>query len=373
MNSTDFNVTIIGGGIIGLAIARFLSKKMSGIVLLEKNESVGQEISSRSSEVIHAGLYYANPSLKLRHCLRGKRLLYKYCRTNKIPFKKTGKLIVANSDSRKQLKELYKNAKNNNVSKISLLKKQQILDLEPELDADEAIFSGTSGIIDSHSLMYSLAQEFENNGGLIMEKTKFLNASINRNNFFVNIENSDQTEFKFRTNHIINACGLDTSITSQNIKGMGQNIIPKTIPYKGNYFYYAGKNPFKHLIYPLPDKYGLGIHVTLDMNNKLKFGPDVDLEDSSYNVNIGKTEIFIKKIRSYWPNLDKEKIVPDYVGLRPKILINNKIFNDFYIDKYIKNNSRLVNCYGVESPGLTSSLSIAKEISDGICNGHNSK
>ena len=369
MKKCDFNVAIIGGGVIGLAIAYNLSKYLKDIVLLESNEQLGQEISSRNSEVIHSGIYYKNPSLKLFHCLRGNQLLYAYCQLHNIPFKKTGKLIVAGKNSLNQLEDLFKNAKNNKVNELDYLDRAQVSKLEPELNVHAAIYSGTTGIIDSHEFIQSLANNFQNNGGIIMTKTEFIKADFNYDQVKVVIGNPDNTEYNFSTSSLINASGLSSTENLKRINGHDEKQIPETTPFKGNYFYYSSRNPFSHLIYPIPDKHGLGIHVTIDMDNKLKFGPDVDLSDTHLEVNEHKKDIFFKKIREYWPNVEYEKLKPDYVGLRPKIFFDGEMYHDYYIHDQIKDSARLISLFGIESPGLTSSLSIAKEISSRMNNG----
>ena len=238
--------------------------------------------------------------------------------------------------------------------------------MEPELDVDEAIFSGTSGIIDSHAFMHSLADDFEKNQGIIMQKTSFSAAKIGNEKINMEIINSDKSSFTFTTKTLINASGLSSSENSKKITGKNLPDIPKTIPDKGNYVHYPGKNPFSHLIYPLPDQDGLGIHATIDMSGKLKFGPDVDLGDTSLKVNPKRKEFFLEQIRKYWPKISEEKLVPDYVGLRPKIFIKNKIHTDFFIQDHTVNESRLICLHGIESPGLTSSLSLAQDISSRI-------
>ena len=365
MAKSDFNTTIIGGGIIGLSIAYSLSKKIENILLLEENDRLGQEISARNSEVIHAGIYYKKKSLKTFHCLRGNRLLYNYCKERGIPFRRIGKLIIAKKNSSLRLKNLFKNAKENGVNELSYLNKREISALEPEIEADEAIFSGTSGIIDSHRFMHALADDFELNQGIIMQKTSFSAAKIENEKINVEIRNADQSTFTFTTKTLINASGMSSSDNSKKIIGKSLPDIPKTIPYKGNYFYYAGKNPFSHLVYPLPDQdgLGLGIHATTDLGGKLKFGPDVDLEDTSLEVNPKRKEFFLEQIRNYWPKVNEEMLVPDYVGLRPKIFIENKIYSDFLIQEDAVNGARLISLYGIESPGLTSCLSLAQDIS----------
>ena len=219
MAKYDFNTTIIGGGVIGLSIAYSLSKKIENILLLEENDRLGQEISARNSEVIHAGIYYKKKSLKTFHCLRGNRLLYNYCKERGIPFRRVGKLIVAKKDSSLKLKELFRNAKENGVNELRYLSKREILALEPELDVDEAIFSGTSGIIDSHGFIHSLADDFEINQGIIMQKTSFSAAKIGNEKINMEIINSDKSSFTFTTKTLINASGLSSSENSKKITG----------------------------------------------------------------------------------------------------------------------------------------------------------
>ena len=335
-------------------------------MLLEENDRLGQEISARNSEVIHSGIYYKKQSLKSFHCLRGNRLLYHYCKLRGIPFKKIGKLIVAKKGSSLKLKNLFRNAKKNGVNELRYLSKREILALEPELEVDGAIFSGTSGIIDTHGFIHSLAEDFEKNHGIIMRKTSFSTAEIENERINVEIITSDKSTFTFTTKTLINASGLNSSKNSSRLIGKGLPEIPETVPYKGNYFHYSGKNPFSHLIYPLPDRHGLGIHATIDLSGKLKFGPDVDLENASLKVNPKRKVFFVEEISKFWPKISEEKLVPDYVGLRPKILIENKIYTDFFIQDHVMHRTRLICLYGIESPGMTSSLSLAQEISSKI-------
>ena len=202
-----------------------------------------------------------------------------------------------------------------------------------------------------------------------MTKTEFINADFNYDQIKVVIGNPDNTEYDFSTSNLINASGLSSTENLKRINGHDTKQMPETTPFKGNYFYYSSRNPFSHLIYPIPDKHGLGIHVTIDMDNKLKFGPDVDLSDTNLEVNEHRKDLFFKNIREYWPNVEYEKLKPDYVGLRPKIFFNGEIYNDFFIEDQIKDSARLISLFGIDSPGLTSSLSIAKEISSRMSNG----
>jgi len=359
----DFDNVVIGAGVVGLAVARELSKRGSTL-LIEKNKTFGEEVSSRNSEVIHSGIYYKENSKKAFHCQRGKELLYGYCKKNNIPHKKIGKLIVSEESSSKKLHDLLEQGKKNGLHDLVFLDREELLDLEPELTASKAILSPSTGIIDSHSFMQSLLTDFENEKTHTLFKTTVLGIDCKDAEYEIEIKNPDDSKFMFTAKNVVSAAGLHTSSLFDRTKGKGAIKRYSVKGVKGNYYSYSGKSPFSRLIYPLPDKYGLGIHSTLDLSGKLKFGPDVDLSDDTLDVNTDLKEKFSKAIRSYWTSFDESKLHPDYSGLRPKIVKNSEFYTDFIFQTLKKRNGTLLFLHGIESPGLTSSLSIGEYIAN---------
>ena len=362
---TDFENVIIGAGVVGLAVARELSK-IGPTLLIEKNKSFGEEISSRNSEVIHSGIYYKENSKKAIHCKRGKKLLYEYCQSKSIPHKKIGKLIVCENQSYDRLLEIFEQGKKNGLDDLKLLEKDEIKDLEPELISDYAILSPSTGIIDSHSYMYSLLTDFEKEDSVVLFKTIVLGINLKQDEIEVKILNPDKSKFSFTAKNVVVSAGLGTSKLLDKTNGQDSLTHYSVKGVKGNYYSYSGRSPFKRLIYPLPDQHGLGIHATLDLSGKLKFGPDVDLSDDSLDVNTRLKDKFSKAIRSYWGFFEEGKLQPDYSGLRPKILKEDGFYADFIFQKITKQKSTLLFLHGIESPGLTSSLSIGEYIANSL-------
>ena len=360
---TDFENVVIGAGVVGLATARELSKRGSTL-LIEKNQAFGEEVSSRNSEVIHSGIYYKENSNKAFHCKRGKELLYQYCEKNNIPHKKIGKLIVAEESSSDKLFVYLEQGKKNGLNDLVLLDRQDLHDLEPELTAFSAILSPSTGIIDSHSFMQSLLADLENENAHALFKTTVLGINCKAKEIEVNIKNPDASEFLFTAKNVVSAAGLHTSALFDRTKGTDSLKRYSVKGVKGNYYSYSGKSPFNRLIYPLPDKYGLGIHSTLDLSGKLKFGPDVDFSDDTLDVNTDLKDKFSKAIRSYWTSFDESKLHPDYSGLRPKIVKDSEFYTDFIFQTLKKGNGTLLFLHGIESPGLTASLSIGEYIAN---------
>ncbi len=369
------DVVVVGAGVVGLAIAREIALSGKSVLVIEKESSFGMSTSSRNSEVIHAGIYYPQNSLKAKYCVEGNRLLYAYAKERAIPFHPCGKLIVATTEQeREDLDRIWQQGKNNGVFGLHKKTQAQALQIEPELKVVEAIFSETTGVIDSHSLMLSYVGDIENANGMISYRTKFLQArrSSQQGRFSLTLEMDGQTDstFEFSCDYLINCAGLSAVEIAKKIDGLDTNLIPEPYFIKGNYFSLSGKTPFKHLIYPIPEKAGLGVHLTLDLNGRAKFGPDVEhIEDITedtieYAVNPHRINHFEKHIRQYWPSLPNGVLSPDYSGVRPKIKIAGQVWPDFKIDVEEQHHiAGLVNLYGIESPGLTASLAIAKSIS----------
>lgn len=365
-----FDICIVGAGIVGLALARALSMRWpsASILLLEKNTGTGQETSSRNSEVIHAGLYYPPGSLKARLCVRGSALLYDYCSQHDIPHQRTGKLIVAQHGEESALEQLQASALACGVDTLVLLSAQDLTRLEPQIRASAALLSPDTGIVDSHVLMQSLLYESESKGVLCATRSRFLRAECQGSGIFdidVEVDGSPDAAsrelFSIRSRVLINCAGLSAGRVAASISGIDQQLIPEQHLVKGNYFALAGRSPFRHLIYPLPDagQRGLGIHATLDMAGQCRFGPDIESVCSiNYNVDESRRTAFAEAIRRYYPALDDRQLQTAYSGIRPRL---GPGYADFMIqDEYVHGCPGLIQLFGIESPGLTASLALAE-------------
>ena len=359
-----FDHCIIGAGIIGLAIAFKLSQKFpkAKILLLESNSQFGSETSSRNSEVIHAGIYYPENSLKAELCVNGREQLYQFCEKYSVPYKRIGKLIIASDSSDiKKLEALQSNASKNNVS-LKFLNNKECLALEPNVNAKAALFSENTGIIDSHQYMATLLQLAEQQGVLYSPNTQFMDANKTDNGFNIRV-NTHEGDFDFRSQYLINSAGLHATEVAAKISN---SPIPQYHLCRGHYFSYQQKSPFSHLIYPIPNKNtaGLGIHATLDLAGQVRFGPDVEfIETLDYSGNEERKQHFIRAIRPYFPKLNPDKLAFNYCGIRPKLTGPNEAAADFMIQTRSQHNIEgLINLFGIESPGLTASLAIADRV-----------
>ena len=365
----DSAITIIGTGVIGLAIAEKISQEHNNIFIIEKHPTFGQETSSRNSEVIHAGIYYPKGSLKAKLCLEGKYLLYDYCSKFDIPFKNCGKLIVATSEEEINVIEgIRKTAAGNGVD-LGIMEKDQIAELEPEIFALKALWSPTTGIVDSHSLMKRFETNILNNGGQIVYCSEVIAIKKLEEGYEVTIINPDSTKYSFTTSILINSAGLTSDKISEMAGLKDDNL--KIMFCKGEYFRI---NPPKNrlinrLIYPVPHQNmeGIGIHVTIEMGGGVKLGPDVTYlvpNSYDYKVDTSKQEAFWKSARKFLPFLEFEDIAPEMAGIRPKIQKPGDPIRDFYItDETVHGYNGLINLIGMESPGLTSCLAIANYVS----------
>lgn len=360
-NDSDFDYCIVGGGVVGLAIAYQLSDQGS-VLLLERHGLFGSETSSRNSEVIHAGLYYPSGSLKERLCLRGKALLYNFCKTFDVPHQRCGKLIVAQQINSPQLRQLENKARALNIA-VERWNKQQILQQEPAVCAEEALYSPTTGIIDSHAYMQALAQQAERKGALLMRHTCFELATWQAPVWQLQLQ-SEQQSFNIRCRFLINAGGLSAQQIARGSQ-LDSRLIPPLYRCRGHYFSYSGRNPFQHLIYPLPEANlaGLGIHATLDLGGQLRFGPDTQyLNENQHGYDVSETlrSGFATAISRYFPKLDANKLHPDYSGIRPKLHQAHETTADFLLQSDPQKPA--LHLFGIESPGLTASLAIAEEV-----------
>ncbi len=365
-----FDVAIIGGGVIGLAIARELSMSGFETIVLEKNDRTGEDTSSRNSGVIHAGIYYPKNFLKTSFCVQGNKMLYKYAIEKKINHKNYGKYIIATSNTEeKKLKSLLNQAKKNNVE-IHEVKKQKVLKENPGLIFTKAIFSPSTGVIDVPEYVTALEGDIQHFGGLISCRTSFLKTKKKDDNFVIHCESEEQ--FSITSKFLINCSGLSSENNLLKIKGFSKKDIYKNYYAKGHYFKYSGKNPFSNLIYPISGEHSLGIHVGFDLAGGLRFGPDIQfVKDIDYSFDEKLKDKFLHSISNYWPDINPEKLHPDYTGIRPKITKPDEPMRDFSIQTFKQHGlEKFINLQGIESPGLTSSLAIGKYINDLVKQGN---
>lgn len=359
----DIEVLIIGAGMVGLGIGRALANSGKSVIIVDKNPSFGEETSSRNSEVIHAGMYYPTNSLKAQLCVRGNQLIYEYCDARGIMANPISKLILATNDTEiDRLHKIFEQGQINNVPNMRIIESAEIKKLEPAIDAKLAIYAPTSGIMDSHSIMLALLGEIEDNGGALARNSPFLGAKRENGEWVVEIGGEETT--KISANTLILSAGLWSGVVAKNVEGLDEKFIPHVKYAKGNYFRYMGKAPFSRLIYPIPNHGGLGIHLTPDAAGHARFGPDVEVvEEIDYRVNESRRGLFAQSIKSYWPQVDENLLSPDYAGIRPKIGKDVESFTDFQIlDEKDHNLKGLICLFGIDSPGLTSSLAIGEYV-----------
>ncbi len=355
---------IIGAGVIGLAVARDLALSGRDVIVLERNSHIGEEISARNSEVIHAGIYYPTGSLKARLCVRGRHLLYDYCARKGVAHARCGKLIVAIGASQVDtLEALRQQALANGVEDIAQLSTREIRQREPAVVCTAGIHSPSTGIIDSHGLMVALRGDIEAAGGAIAVLSTLRRGEVTSAGLRLEVE-ADGARTELVADTVINCAGLAASDVAHAIEGLDAATIPSTRFAKGNYFVLQGKSPFNGLIYPIPEPGGLGIHVTVDLSGQARFGPDVEwIEKPDYAVDPMRAAAFYAAIRTYWPELPDDSLAPGYSGVRPKLVGPDEPAADFAIRGPADHGvPGLVNLFGIESPGLTSALAIAEHV-----------
>ncbi len=353
----NYDIAIIGSGVIGLSIANELSNINKKIIVIDKEKSFGHHSSTRNSQVIHSGIYYPENSKKAFHCVRGNQMIYNFCELHGINYNNTGKIIIAQNDKElKKIKKLKKNGEQNGLNNLKILSENELLKIEPNLKAKYGLFVPSTGIFDAHQFMGRLEYLSSNNGVDFLYQYLVTNIDMNNNLITVHFENGEKIE----CNTLINAAGL----WSDKVGNMIQKDKYKLMYYKGDYYSSSKcKNIFSHLIYPLPTKLSLGIHAVIDLEGNVGFGPNAyQVSKIDYANNDYHKKDFYNNIKKY-VNIDFEDLKVDFSGIRPKIYCDDKSFQDFNID-YVNNN--LINLVGIESPGLTSSLSIAKEIKEKI-------
>lgn len=362
MDSVD--VVVVGAGVVGLAVARALALQGREVMVLESADGIGTGTSSRNSEVIHAGIYYPQGSLKARLCVGGKGMLYSYCAERGIAHSRCGKLIVATHESQiPQLQAIISKAAANGVHDLVLLMREQAQALEPALDCVAAVQSPGTGIVDSHALMLALQGDLENASGMVVLNSPLAQAHCTPSAIVLVAE--DGTELAAQS--VVNAAGLHAQALARRFDGLDVRHVPPSHYAKGNYFTLSGRSPFSRLIYPVPEAAGLGVHLTIDLGGQAKFGPDVQWVDSPDDLVVDprRGDAFYAEVRKYWPDLPDGALIPGYAGIRPKIQSSTDPARDFLIQgPAVHGVPGLVNLFGIESPGLTSSLAIGRHVSE---------
>lgn len=359
---------VIGAGVVGLAIGRALAQQGLETVVLERANAIGTGTSSRNSEVIHAGIYYEPGSLKARLCVAGRDQLYAYCESHGVAHRRCGKLLVATSASQAaRLAQIQAQAARNGVHDLHLLDAAAVRAIEPALNAVAALHSPSTGIVDSHGLMLALQGDLEAGGGALALLSPVLSVEAAAGGLVVAVGGEAPTQLAAR--YVVNAAGLSAPAIAAATVGLAPPLVPHARYAKGNYFSLAGRAPFTHLIYPIPEEAGLGVHLTLDLAGQARFGPDVEWicpetpDDIDYAVDARRAAAFEIAIRAYWPGLPADALQPAYSGVRPKLSSQGEPAHDFVLQGPAENGIEgLMNLYGIESPGLTSSLALADEV-----------
>ena len=363
------DAVVVGAGAVGLAVARALALAGRETLVLEADAGIGNGISSRNSEVIHAGLYDAPGSLKATLCVAGRRLLYPYCEARGVGHRRCGKLVVAASVEQVEgLRGVERRALANGVEGLRWLSGAEARALEPALQAEAALWSSVTGIVDSHALMLAYLGDLENAGGGLVLRSPLRGASAHAGGGFV-LQVGGDSPTEIAASVLVNAAGLQAPAVARRIEGLAAAHVPRPHFAKGNYYALAGRSPFSHLVYPVPVPGGLGVHLTLDLAGQARFGPDVEWlaatepEDIDYAVDPARSAAFYAAIRSYWPGLPDGALAPAYSGVRPKLQGPGEPVHDFMLQgPQAHGVAGLVNLFGIESPGLTSSLAIAAEV-----------
>ncbi|MEO8464305.1 MAG: NAD(P)/FAD-dependent oxidoreductase [Gammaproteobacteria bacterium] len=369
--SDSIDTVVIGAGVVGLAIARELALAGREVIVLEKNAAIGEETSARNSEVIHAGLYYPRGSLKARFCVEGRERLYEYCEAKHVPHRRCGKLLVATHAGQVgKLETVRAAAATNGVTELEMLSVHDVQRLEPQVHALAGLLSPSTGIIDSHAFMLALQGDLEAAGGAIATHCRFTAAAKDAAKLRLTCDTADGP-FTLSAGTVVNAAGLHATRVAQ-LLGAAEQTIPRTHFAKGSYFTYTGRSPFTRLVYPLPEDGGLGVHATLDLAGRVRFGPDVewlaegvDPESLDYAVDPARAAAFYGAIRSYWPALPDGGLSSAYSGIRPKISGRGEAAADFSVRvRTERGSASLAQLFGIESPGLTSALAIGAHVAE---------
>lgn len=363
MDRTD--CLVVGAGVVGLACARALAREGREVIVLEAEDLIGSHTSARNSEVIHAGIYYPKGSAKAAFCVPGREMLYAYAEAHGVAHARLGKIIVATEDAQTgALEGIAAAAAGNGVDDLVALDRADLARLEPALRGVAGLISPSTGIIDSHGLMLSLRGEIEDQGGAIALKSRFVSARPRGGGGFEVTVESGGESFTLETDRLVNAAGLFAGEVAAGIEGLGLPSRRAVYYCKGNYFASAARVPFRHLIYPVPERDGLGVHLTLDLAGQGRFGPDTEwVEAIDYGLDARRGEGFYAAIRRYWPDLPEGALSPTYAGIRPKLAPAGGAATDFLVEGPEAHGLEgLVNLFGIESPGLTSSLALAEAV-----------
>lgn len=365
------DITVIGAGIIGLAVSASVSSNEKSVYVLEKNASFGQETSSRNSEVIHCGMYYPSNSIKAKACVKGNQMIYEICAKNSIPCKKLGKLIVACEDKEiTELENLMHNGQQNGVEGLMMLDKKEIEEMEPNIKAQKALYSPNTGIVDTHNLMQYFFQKAKAQGTEFVFRSEVIHITKLKAGFKVNIRDADGSDFSFVTGILINCAGLNSDSVAE-LSGIDTQEANYRLKFcKGEYFRASGRKSrlIKHLVYPVPDAVSLGIHATPDLQGSLRLGPDaqyIEQEQANYSIDDSKKAHFAQAVNKFLPFIKVEDLSGDIAGIRPKLQGPENGFRDFVICNEEKRGfTGLINLIGIESPGLTAAPCIAKYVHD---------
>ena len=355
------DAVVIGAGVVGLAVARALALAGREVVILEAEDAIGTHTSSRNSEVIHAGIYYPKGSLKASSCVEGRRRLYAYCAARGVPHRRCGKLIVAaDAAQAPELEGILAKAHANGVADVVHASAAEVRAMEPELACVAALHSPSTGIIDSHALMLAFLGEAEDRGAMLALRSRLQRGFVRSRGFELHVQGADP----IAANIVVNSAGLKAPTVARTIEGYPPAAAPRELYAKGNYYSLTRRSPFTHLVYPVPEPGGLGVHVTLDLGGQARFGPDVEWVDAiAYDVDARRAGRFYSAIRRYWPGLPDGALAPGYAGIRPKISGPGEPAADFVIQGPREHGvPGLVNLFGIESPGLTSSLTLADHV-----------
>ena len=362
--NSKIDVAVIGAGVVGLAIARLFASKEEKVCIFEEANAIGTQTSARGSHVIHSGIYYTPGSLKSKLCAQGKNLLYQYCEEKNISFKKLGKIIIAACTEEMETLEVLKSrAEKNGVTDLCWLTAGEVRQMEPEVKCVRGLFSPSTGIIDAQEFMQSLLRDAKNCGASISLSTRVTGGEADRGGIVLtSVKQGEMAKTWCR--RVINSAGLKAPEVARSFAGIRQDQIPKSYFAKGHYFKLKGPCPFTHLIYPVPVQGGLGTHATLNLRGEVRFGPDVSWVDQiDYTFEPGKEKGFYEAIRKYYPALADGALEPDHTAIRPKIAPAGSPDQDFIIQGQDEHGmAGLVNLFGIESPGFTSSLAIAQEV-----------
>lgn len=354
---------VIGAGVIGLATARALALAGQEVVVLEAEAAIGSITSSRNSEVIHAGIYYPAESNKARFCVAGNQALYRFSAEHGVAHVRCGKLIVAaDRDQAEALAELKRRAAANGVGDLRFVDRAELAALEPEIVGVRALLSPSTGIIDSHGFMLALQGDAEAAGTMVAFESPLLGGRVADGGFELRVGGAQPIDIHCR--RLVNAAGLEAQPTARRLAGLAVETVPPLYYSKGSYYTLTGRSSFRHLIYPMPEPGGLGVHLSIDLGGQARFGPDVEWVDAiNYDVDPARAEGFYQAVRRYWPGLADGALQPGYAGIRPKLVPAGAPAGDFLIQGPRAHSiAGLVNLYGIESPGLTASLAIADHV-----------